>query len=633
MKAAVQPTPSDQPPTSRRTVLCSIGTGSHVRLLELARPSFERLAARHGWRLSLQTGPLQLDRPPAWDKVIAIRDLLTSFDTVVWIDADALVVDPEPDLTALATPDRMLWIVSHHYDGADQPNTGIMVMHSGQAARDFLDAVWETEHLIDHPWWEQAAMLELMGYDVTSEIGVARMVNPTHWYAQVGWLDKRWNSISLDPHPAPYIRHYAGLSNGERLARMSQARRTLGPDRDAETGTPSVSVIYPLQSGSVETAVASLASLLAAGTDFRLILVDDASELDGVAAALGPGVSVVKHPRPFGLATSWVSGIELATSQIVVLLAAPARLAPGAIDAMIAALESGAVAATTTSVDDALLSPHRAICLAAAGPTLSKVTVPRSAADADALADLVLALARHGRVVPVACAVAEPPLNLPATPPFPAGVPDWNIRMRRARYREDLSRLISRDELPWLLRARGLYGTGAEIGVQVGLFSHHLLTYWPGQKLLSVDAWEHFPAETYEDIANVTQEEQDRRWATTRQRLAVFGTRSEVWRLRSVDAAKQVVDGGLDFVYIDARHDLEGVLEDLVAWVPKVRPGGIIAGHDYRDGLLPEGRFEVKQAVDTFFAAYDRTVHATLDQPWVSWIIDVPMEGWRAHTE
>ena len=54
-----------------------------------------------------------------------------------------------------------------------------------------------------------------------------------------------------------------------------------------------------------------------------------------------------------------------------------------------------------------------------------------------------------------------------------------------------------------------------------------------------------------------------------------------------VEAAKKVADGSLDFVYIDARRDYDSVKEDLNAWFRKVKPGGIFAGHDYVDGVLP----------------------------------------------
>ena len=49
----------------------------------------------------------------------------------------------------------------------------------------------------------------------------------------------------------------------------------------------------------------------------------------------------------------------------------------------------------------------------------------------------------------------------------------------------------------------------------------------------------------------------------------------------SVAAAASYADASLDFVFIDGDHSYEGVKKDIIAWLPKVKPGGIIAGHDY----------------------------------------------------
>lgn len=52
-------------------------------------------------------------------------------------------------------------------------------------------------------------------------------------------------------------------------------------------------------------------------------------------------------------------------------------------------------------------------------------------------------------------------------------------------------------------------------------------------------------------------------------------------RKASIDAAKTFADGSLSFVFIDASHVYEDVMQDLEAWYPKVAAGGIFAGHDY----------------------------------------------------
>ena len=52
-------------------------------------------------------------------------------------------------------------------------------------------------------------------------------------------------------------------------------------------------------------------------------------------------------------------------------------------------------------------------------------------------------------------------------------------------------------------------------------------------------------------------------------------------RKPSIEAAKDFVDGSIDIVYIDANHTYEEVKKDIQAWLPKIKKGGIISGHDY----------------------------------------------------
>lgn len=85
--------------------------------------------------------------------------------------------------------------------------------------------------------------------------------------------------------------------------------------------------------------------------------------------------------------------------------------------------------------------------------------------------------------------------------------------------------------------------------------------------------------------------------------LARFPERAKFLHMPSLEAAKQIPDGSLDFVFIDADHTLPGVSSDWDAWKPKVKPGGLLCGHDYTghsstanmvrhfiDGRIAEGK-------------------------------------------
>ena len=70
-------------------------------------------------------------------------------------------------------------------------------------------------------------------------------------------------------------------------------------------------------------------------------------------------------------------------------------------------------------------------------------------------------------------------------------------------------------------------------------------------------------------------------------------------KMPSTEGASLYKDESIDFVFIDANHVYEAVREDLKAWYPKVKSGGIIAGHDYYND------YGVKRAVDEYFTDKD----------------------------
>lgn len=186
-------------------------------------------------------------------------------------------------------------------------------------------------------------------------------------------------------------------------------------------------------------------------------------------------------------------------------------------------------------------------------------------------------------------------------------------------------KIVHRNDFPRLLNFLGLTGEGAEIGTCTGKFAERLLRTWNGRHLHCVDPWRDFTSDpTYIAIDNVQQQEHDRRFAESQRRTARFAGRCTLHRQTSADAASSFAAGQLDFVYIDAQHHFEAVVEDLQLWAGKVRPGGYLAGHDYLDASRPEGLFGVKSAVDQWARDHQLPLIVSQESDFPSWFIRIP---------
>jgi hypothetical protein len=85
-------------------------------------------------------------------------------------------------------------------------------------------------------------------------------------------------------------------------------------------------------------------------------------------------------------------------------------------------------------------------------------------------------------------------------------------------------------------------------------------------------------------------------------------------KMSSVEAAKQYADNSLFFVFIDGSHLYEAVKEDILAWLPKVKSGGFIGGHDIDQTEKFNG---VRKAVDELIGPKNIIIY---NSGWASWM-------------
>jgi hypothetical protein len=196
--------------------LASFATGEAARFVPHTRPPMSRYAAVHGYETCFDAVP-EID-PPSWGKVPLLRDLLGTFDAVLWLDADVLILDRSDDIAAGVEDWAVTAMVRHQvesrhthgivqadHDGlAMVPNSGVWFVR--REALPLLDALLARypQHR-DSIWWEQTALIEML---------------PAGWSPQTHWLDPGWNRHPFDKQPTSRVRfvHCTAIPDRVKLA-------------------------------------------------------------------------------------------------------------------------------------------------------------------------------------------------------------------------------------------------------------------------------------------------------------------------------------------------------------------------------------------------------------------------------
>ena len=174
--------------------------------------------------------------------------------------------------------------------------------------------------------------------------------------------------------------------------------------------------------------------------------------------------------------------------------------------------------------------------------------------------------------------------------------------------------ITARNDFGLLLNEMGLTGKAVEIGVADGNFAKDTLSVWQGLKYYMVDLWARYDG--YTDLIERDNLIMQKMFENVKTMFA-NEPRAELVRMSSLDAAGKFENDFFDFVYIDANHEYDYVVADIKAWFPKVKSGGILAGHDYKEG------YGVVQAVDEFIKETGLKLNLTNEENgfWSWWVV------------
>ena len=149
-------------------------------------------------------------------------------------------------------------------------------------------------------------------------------------------------------------------------------------------------------------------------------------------------------------------------------------------------------------------------------------------------------------------------------------------------------------------------GTVIELGVAAGLFAEDLLTTNPQIRYIGVDRWSdhHDAKEMGSAIA----------------RISAVSDNFETVRATFRDYLPSVQYESIDMIYVDGyAHTGQEGGETLNDWWPRVKPGGIFAGHDYCQEY-----HQTQKVVDSFVATHGLELHIIDEKPHPSWWVRKP---------
>lgn len=175
---------------------------------------------------------------------------------------------------------------------------------------------------------------------------------------------------------------------------------------------------------------------------------------------------------------------------------------------------------------------------------------------------------------------------------------------------------VTRLDLPQFLVDMG-YKVGAEIGVHKGRYTEKFCEV--GLKMYAVDPWRGFSGQ---GRSQQRQEQQDEVYNKAVRVLSRFPS-CEIVKKTSMEAVHTFRNRSLDFVYIDADHNFPNVACDVFEWEKKVRPGGVVAGHDYFN-TSPYSRnivCHVKAVLQAYTTLFDiENWYVFDDERWMTWM-------------
>ena len=180
-------------------------------------------------------------RPLSWNKIKLLQEEIKKGENefIMWIDADAFFHKDAKNILHELDSNHEIFLVNHYcsvHKGSKFKNTiltinrincGMMIFKVSQFNLDFLEKVWNEDKYINHVWWEQAAIMDIIGLKAEITNNLNDNIGDDFYLKKIRFLSKEWNSIPSNNEISnesvnPSIIHLAGINNFERIEILNE---------------------------------------------------------------------------------------------------------------------------------------------------------------------------------------------------------------------------------------------------------------------------------------------------------------------------------------------------------------------------------------------------------------------------
>ncbi len=203
---------------------------------DFSAKSIKKYAKKFKYDYQIYRIPNNFDRPLAWYKIKLLKELIKNekYDAFFWIDADAFFLNKKIDINDCIDKIHDIYLVAHKINlvktsrfentqlSIKRINSGVMVLKKTKFVKNFLEKVWNNKKYINHFWWENASIMDIIGHRAELTKNLFDNKDNKFFTKKIKYLNNVWNSIpsdglesNLESHN-PVIIHMAGRNIRER---------------------------------------------------------------------------------------------------------------------------------------------------------------------------------------------------------------------------------------------------------------------------------------------------------------------------------------------------------------------------------------------------------------------------------